>query len=128
VTGADLAKLEDGYAALLDERPDADRVGDGGAALFRCGARLLDARDEKLKEAGRIYGLAQAMRRGMMALADGTNLEALTGHRFGRSIRPLTCLARLAARDIRQAPAIEPEATPGRAVALLSHKLFGTVA
>jgi len=40
----------------------------------------------------------------------------------------MTALARLAARDAKQSPAIEPEATPGRAAALLSHRLFGTIA
>ena len=44
----------------------------------------------------------------------------LAGHRFPRRLRPLTALARLAARDVKQAPAIEPEATPGRAARLLS--------
>ena len=52
----------------------------------------------------------------------------LARHRFPRPLRPITALARLAARDAKQGPAIEPEATPGRAAALLSHRLFGTVA
>jgi phytoene synthase len=55
-------------------------------------------------------------------------LHQLAGHRFPRRLRPLTALARLAARDVKQAPALEAEATPGRAVALLSHRLFGIVA
>ncbi len=128
VSGTMLAQIEDGYAALFDEQPDADRVAAGGAALFACGATLLDARDIKLDEAGRLVGLARAMRAGAMALPEDASIKELAGHRFPRAIRPLTALARLAARDIGQAPTIEPEATPGRAVALLSHKMFGTVA
>ncbi len=128
VTGAALARIEDGYAALFEERPDAERVAGSGAALFRCGAALLGADDPKLEEAGRVAGLARAMRGGWMALPDDVSLEPLRGHRFSRALRPLTALTRLAARDLRQAPAIESEATPARAVALLSHKMFGTVA
>ncbi|MEP7316815.1 MAG: hypothetical protein ABI667_08970, partial [Sphingomicrobium sp.] len=52
----------------------------------------------------------------------------LADHRFNRSLRPLTSLSRLAARDLRIGPQIEPEATPGRAIALLSHRMFGTIA
>ena len=128
VSGAMLSAIEDGYAAMIEERPDSDRVAAGGAALFACGMALLDATDPKSESAGRLFGLARAMRAGSMALPEDVSIGELAGHRFARAIRPLTALARLAARDIRQAPTIEPEATPGRAVALLSHKLFGTVA
>jgi 15-cis-phytoene synthase len=55
-------------------------------------------------------------------------MHRLAGLRFPRRVRPLTALARLAARDLKQGSAIEPEATPGRAAALLSHRLFGRVA
>jgi len=68
------------------------------------------------------------MRKGLIEMHSGTEvLQGLAGHRFPKPLRPLTALARLAARDVRH-PEIEPEATPARAVALLSHRLFGTVA
>jgi phytoene synthase len=55
-------------------------------------------------------------------------MHQLHRYRFPRSLRPLTALARLAARDAKLSPIVEPEATPGRAAALLSHRLFGIVA
>ena len=71
----------------------------------------------------------EQVRRKRLALIErpAEQLQLLAGHRFSRRLRPLTAFARLAARDAKQAPAIEPEATPGRAAALLSHRLFGTI-
>ncbi|MCY7271532.1 MAG: hypothetical protein LH485_05700 [Sphingomonas bacterium] len=127
VTGATLAALEDGYATLLDEVPDSDRIGAGGEALFAIGATLLGAQDAKLALAGRLHAFASAARHGFAAFPDDVDFTALAGHRFSRALRPLTAFARLAARDLRQAPMLEPEATPARAAALLSHRLFGTI-
>jgi phytoene synthase len=127
VSGAKLAEIEDGFAALLDEEPDLERLGRGGAALFACAATLLGADDPKLEVAGAAYALAQATRNGCIVPVKH-RADALAGHRFARSLRPITGFARLAVRDLRQLPAFEPEATPGRAAALLSHRLFGTVA
>ena len=129
VTGAMLAELEDGWASLLDEQPDVERIGEHGRKLFAIGARLLGADDEKLDAAGRLYANELIRRRQLMQIHYPTEeLHSLAGHRFPRRLRPLTAFARLAARDVKQAPAIEPEATPGRAAALLSHRLFGMVA
>jgi phytoene synthase len=128
ITGKALAAIEDGYATLLEEHPDADRVGAAGVALFASGAKLLSVDDPKAVEAGKLHAFARAARCGVMAIPERISLEALEGHRFPRELRPLTALARLAARDIRQAPNIESEGTPARAVALLSHKMFGTIA
>ena len=127
ITGAMLAALEDGYATLLDEQPDSDRLGAGGEALFAIGATLLGATDVKLPIAGRLHAFARAARRGHAAFPDDIDVTGLAGHRFPRALRPLTAFARLAARDVQQAPTLEPEATPARAVALLSHRLFGTI-
>ena len=128
IKGADLAGLEDGWAALLDEEPDIERVGRRGAGLFAMAARLIGAKDPLLDAAGRLHAYGQALRDGRLEVWPMKELPKLTGHRFQRRLRPLTGLARLATRDVKQAPAIEPEATPGRAAALLSHRLFGTVA
>lgn len=127
VTGKALAALEDGYAALLDEHIDAERVKAGGAALFSAAALLLGADDPKLADAGRLHAVARAARRGLIAVPDDVSASSLVGHRFSRRLRPLTALARLAARDVSHAPSLEPEATPARAVALVSHRLFGTI-
>lgn len=125
VSGAALAGLEDGFATLLDETPDAERIGRGGEALFAIGAVLLGEGDAMLANAGRLYGLARAVRLGY---SFDTPVKHFAGRRFPRRLRPLTALARLAARDLARAPLVEPEATPGRALALLSHRLFGTLA
>ena len=129
VTGAMLAELEDGWAALLDEQPDVERIGDRGAKLFAIGATLLGEDDRELDAAGRLYACELVKRRQLAPIHYPTEeMHMLAGHRFSRRLRPLVAFARLAARDVEQAPRIEPEATPGRAAALLSHRLFGTVA
>ena len=127
VSGARLAAIGDGFATLLDDEPDMARVHEGGAALFACAAKVLGAEDLKLKEAGALHARAQAIRHGFLAPPE-RDTGSLAGHRFARRLRPLTAFARLAARDLKQVPALESEATPGRAAALLSHRLFGTVA
>ena len=129
VSGAMLAGLEDGWAAQLDEHPDPERLAKRGAILFEIGAKLLGEYDQLLEPAGRIYACAVAMRAGLdLELRSSDEIRKLSRHRFPRALRPLTALARLAARDIKQAPIQEPEATPGRAAALLSHRMFGIIA
>ena len=121
ISGKALSELEDGYSTMLEERPDLKRVADRGARLFLLGAKLLGEKDDRLAEAGRLHALAR------VATAEN-EVRQLAGHRFPRRLRPITALARLAARDVRQGPRLEPEGTPGRALALLSHRLFGIVA
>lgn len=128
ISGKEIARIEDGYATLLEEMPDADRVGAAGAVLFSCAAKLLGANDALLADAGKLYAFSRAARMGLMAYPEASGPGSLAGHRFGSSLRPLTAMARLAARDIRNGAQIEPEATPGRAIALLSHRMFGTIA
>ena len=129
VTGAELAGLEDGWATLLDEQPDVEWIGTRGARLFAMAARLLGDGDPLLDAAGRLYAYGEASRNGWAPhFWPMEEMHMLCRHRFARRLRPLTALARLAARDVKQAPRLEPEATPGRAAALLSHRLFGTVA
>ena len=128
ITGAMLAELEDGWAALLDERPDIEQIGERGAKLFAIAARLLDANDRLLGVAGRLYAYGSVGRMKLMPMHDPMEeMTLLSRHRFPRRLRPLTALARLAMHDIKKAPDIEPEATPGRAAALLSHRLFGII-
>ena len=129
ITGAMLAGLEDGWATLLDEEPDVERVGERGVKLFAIGAALLGSQDQRLEAAGRLFAHEQVARQRLMKMHHPMEeMHMLAGHRFTRRLRPLTALARLAARDVKQAPGFEPEATPGRAAALLSHRLFGRVA
>ena len=129
ISGKDLAGIEDGWATLLDEEPDEERVGRRGPKLFAMAAVLLGGADNRLDAAGRLYAIQQVRRLRLAAFELSTEqANSVIGHRFARSMRPLTALARLAARDAKQAPTIEPEATPGRAAALLAHRLFGTIA
>ena len=129
ISGKDMAALEDGWATLLDERPDSERIGRRGATLFRIAGKLLGGSDDRLEAAGRLFAQGQVVRKGLITRqADTGLLQRLAGHRFLKALRPLTALARLAARDARHDSAIEPDATPGRAAALLSHRLFGIVA
>jgi phytoene synthase len=129
VRGADLAGLEEGWATLLDEEPDIERIASRGARLFEIAAGLLGSSDPRLEAAGRLFAFQQTARMGLIAPHYPTEeMHLLARYRFPRPLRSLTALARLAARDVRQARAFEPEATPGRAAALLSHRLFGTVA
>ncbi len=129
VAGAELAALEDGWTTLLDEKPDPERTGARGARLFVIGARLLGASDSLLDAAGRLFAYAEMARKGWTPHSGPMEeMHKLARHRFARRLRPLTALARLAARDVKRLPAVEPEATPGRAAALLLHRLFGVVA
>ncbi len=128
VSGAMLSEIEDGYATLLDPEPDLDRISRSGAALFGAIALLLDAEDPKLADAGALAMLARV--RGLSSEdvkpAALEKMRALRGHRFAAPLRPLTILARLAARDFLRR-VVEAEATPGRAFAMLSHRLSGVV-
>jgi 15-cis-phytoene synthase len=127
ISGEMLAELADSRAARLEEAVDPQRIVRGGERLFAIGGKLLGAPEELLPAAGKLYALGRSARRGDRRAAPAELLASLAGHRFPRSLRPLTGLARLAARDLRRRD-MEPEATPGRAAALLSHRLFGTVA
>jgi len=126
ISGGALASIEPGWATLFDESPRLDMIEERGAALFRIGAKLLGADDPMVGDAGRIFAVIDIARRG---LDDGWRTAAIAPepHRFERTLRPLTAFATLALRDLRRGTD-EPEATPGRALALLRHRLFGTVA
>lgn len=127
VSGAQLSELEDGYATLVEEEADWERVAKAGEKMAEIASTLLGANDAKLNDAGRLIAFGRLARLGHQSPA-GEVLNNLTNHRFPKALRPFTTLARLAARDIRNGQEVEPQATPARAVALLSHRLFGMVA
>ena len=126
VHGAELAGLTEAWAALLDEQPDLDRVAEGGARLFAIAANLLGASDPMIEPAGRLYGHANAARRGLIRMYPAAELQQLTAHRFPNRLRPLTGLAALVARDAKRSK-LEPEATPGRSWTLIRHRLTGKI-
>jgi phytoene synthase len=126
ISGHEMAELEAGWATLLDEEFDPNLVAGRGAALFGIGGKLLGSNDPKLGDAGALYALASVARRGVPALFEpaGEALTRLRGHRFERRARPLTMLARAAARDIDKQ---EPEGSRGRAAAMLAHRWSGRI-
>ena len=77
VHGAELAGLTEAWAALLDEQPDLDRVAEGGARLFAIAANLLGASDPMIEPAGRLYGHANAARRGLIRMYPAAELQQL---------------------------------------------------
>ncbi len=124
VTGAQVAAIEEGWAALLPEQVDGTAVALRGERLFAISAKLLEAEIAILPEAGALFALSDAMRRGPgdFALKRSGLIGSLAGYRAPRHLRPVTLAARLAARDLG-----EPEGTPGRALALIAHRLTGVI-
>ena len=123
VTGSDLATIEEGWATLLHQDPDPDVALERGSRLFALAATLVGTvvSDSALL-AGRLYAAGQLRRRGI-EVADGLVETKFRG--IPRYLRPLTGLAVLAQRDLTRR---EPEATPGRAFALLRHRWTGRIA
>ena len=123
VSGAALGRIAEGWGALFDEVHDLAAIAARGVSLFAAGAILLGAEDARLAVAGRYFALADVTRRRLAPLP-GVPVERL---RFARSLRPLTALACLAARDLVHGEPFEPEATPGRALALMAHRWTGRI-
>jgi phytoene synthase len=128
VTGSMLAGLEDGWATLLEEEPDVERLLDRGARLFAIGGRLIGASDRLLEVAGRLYAYESYRFWGSGPLHwPMEEMYELSGYRFPKPLRPLTAFAALAARDARRRLPFEPEATPGRSWTLMRHRLTGRI-
>ena len=119
ITGAELAGLEAGWAELLAEQPDPEIALQRGLGFFDLGARLLGAGSDVLPIAGRLYAAGSWKRRSPSTPGAVLVTETLT---IPRRLRPLTGLAALARRDLVRS---EPEGTPGRALALLRHRMTG---
>jgi len=120
ITGADLAKLEQGWLELLQERPDVARALERGALLFALGARLIGGQPPQiLASAGRLYAAGTLQR--LRLVSSGAPAIPQSGSVPSR-YRRLMGLAALAKRDLHQR---EAEATPGRAWTLLRHRLTG---
>ena len=121
ITGHELARLEQGWAELLAERPDVEKALDRGARLFQLAGHLLGAEMSALNQAGRLFAAGNLKRRSLpfqqVAISDLP--------KFPRSARRLTGMAALAIRDLRGGETPEAEATPGRAWTLLRHRITG---
>jgi phytoene synthase len=126
VTGAGLSELETGWATLLDPEVDTALVAKRGETLFWTGGQLLGSDDPKLGEAGALYALSSVARRGVPELFKPARdiLATIRGYRFERRVRPLTMLARAAARDVDLQ---ESEGSRGRTAAMLAHRWSGRI-
>lgn len=135
VTGASLAEIEGGWAALLDGEPDAEAIVRHGRArggtVFRSAARVLGASDPRVPAAGEAWALADlghrhsdpAVRETARRLARGV-LAALPGGTWERSARPLAALAVLARRDAAPG-ATRAQGAPRRVARMLALRLSG---
>jgi len=126
ISGSRLAGIEAGWFALLQPEVDPTAVAERGALLFAIGGDLLGGGDERLAEAGALYALASVGRRGVPELFEPARerLERISGHRFALPVRPLTMLARAAARDLSRQ---EAEGSPARVAAMLAHRWSGRI-
>ena len=126
ISGADLAKIERGWAIFLDADPDICLAEDRGAELFSLGGRLLCKAHDLLIPAGRLFAGVDYARRNLRVIE--RSKIAMGNVQFPRALRPLTALAALTVRDLaRGGPPFEPEATPGRALELLRHRWTGRI-
>ncbi len=136
IAGKDLAGLEGGWLSLFDPFPwtveTSEAVWFRGRSLFWLGARVLGRPDEAIQSAGGIWALVDAARhcsdmpsRAMLLDQARTFARGLAEARFAWSLRPLSMIAALAVRDLRRGEPFEAEGTPGRAAAMLGHRLSG---
>lgn len=126
ISGSDLARIERGWAILLQAEPDISLAEERGAELFSMLGRLIGETHDLLLPAGRLFAGVDYARRGLRSIAPPK--IAMGGVRFPRALRPVTALAALAVRDLgRGGPPFEHEATPGRALTLLRHRLTGRI-
>ena len=140
ISGRELARLEVGWSALLEPFPDDDltmeQVAERGTVFFQMASTLIANANKQIDQAGALWGLTNAARQSVdwptrthLFLHAEEALARLCSHRFDRRVRPLTALAGLAARDAKKGEFnIEPEATPGRALVLLRHRITGRIA
>jgi phytoene synthase len=136
VSGHGLAGLEAGWLRLFDPFPwsieTSEAVWLRGNLLFGLGARVLGQAGEPIQAAGGLWALVDVARhcsdgssRHMLLTQARGFARSLGGARFPLALRPLSMLAALAIRDCRRGEPFEEEAMPGRAAAMLRHRLSG---
>jgi len=130
ISGAELAKLEDCWLALLEPFPwtilAAELVSVRGRILFGIGARLLNQHAEDGEAAGAIWSLVDVANhcsdppsREMLFAEARKSIAALGPRKPPRSLRPLTALAAVAAHDVLGGGSV------GRGLVALVHRLTG---
>ena len=134
VTGAALAAIEDGWAALIDGEPDEAAIvrhgRERGANLFRAAAALLGTDDPRLPLAGEVWALTDLGYRHSNAevrkeaLARARQLAAdMPTRRWAATARPLAALFVLARRDATATA--RAQARPDRMLRMLALRLTG---
>ncbi len=134
VTGATLARIEDGWAALLDGEGDAASVArhgwERGRGLFAAAATILGSNEKRLLLAGEVWALADlGLRHSRQPVRDaararGAGFAASVGKaRWPAAARPLAALYALAADDIRSGA--RKQGSPRRLLRMLALRLTG---
>ena len=130
VSGAELAKLENCWAALLEPFPwtvlTAELIRVRGRILFSIGARLLDEKGAEIEDAGAIWSLVDVARhcsdppsREMLLGEARKSIAELGTQTPSRNLRALTVIAAVAAHDALGGSSL------GRGVVALIHTLTG---
>ncbi|HWH18875.1 MAG TPA: squalene/phytoene synthase family protein [Allosphingosinicella sp.] len=135
ICGAELAAMEEGWAALLAEEALSDvelqtYAAARGGTLFGLSARLLGSEADRAHlQAGEGWALADLARHSGdpdagAALAAARERRSVL--RWPASLRPIGMLAVLAQRDAeRGLAALEPQGAPARMLRMLRHRLTG---
>jgi len=136
ISGQALAGLEGGWLRLFDPFPWTTETSEAtwfrGNLLFGLGARVLGRSDERIQSAGGLWALVDAARH--CSDMESRRMLIEQACKFGRALgrtpfppllRPLSMLAALAIRDCKRREPFEPEGAPGRALAMIRHRLGG---
>jgi phytoene synthase len=138
VRGSELAGLERGWLSLFDPFPwdvgTSEVIWFRGRRLFAIAGQLLARTNDAIEEAGGLWALVDVARncsdaqsRAMLLSQARAFAKRLAGSRFSGALRPLSMLAALAVRDIARGEPFETEGAPGRAAAMLRHRLSGRI-
>lgn len=137
VSGAELAKMEEGWAVLLSQEPLteaelASYARQRGALLFRLSAILLGEEvSAEFARAGEGWALMDLARHSndldaKAAIAAARERLAEVISRWPARLRPIGMLFALARRDTeREGDEAEPHGAPGRMLRMLRHRLTG---
>jgi len=134
VTGAQLAAIEDGWAALIDGETDDAAIArhgrERGGNLFAAAATLLGTEKGRLAAAGEIWALADlSLRHSQPGVRESARAQALSRARtvpIGRwpaAARGLAALYALARRDAESGRRVQ--GSPKRLLRMLALRLFG---
>lgn len=135
VAGAELAALEQGWAAIVPGEPLTGETlalyaGRRGGALFALSARLLGGAADPVEAGGRAWALVDlarhSSRRAEAEAALRAAAETSVGGRWPGPLRAIGMLALLARRDARRGlDRLERFGAPSRMWRMIAHRLSG---